>query len=60
MTYYRKCPSCGACLDPGERCDCKEEAALSAANTQDGNAEKMPVQHNSASILPETKEDCQV
>lgn len=62
MTYYRKCPSCGACLDPGEPCDCqnKEDAALSAANTQDGKAEKMPVQHNSASILPETKEDCQV
>lgn len=57
---YRICPYCGAHLDPNERCDCKEEAALSAANTQDGKAEKMPVQHNSASILPETKEDCQV
>lgn len=20
--YYRKCPDCGAYLDPGERCDC--------------------------------------
>lgn len=59
---YRICPYCGAALDPCEICDCqdKEDAALSAANTQDGKAEKMPTQHNSASILPETKEDCQV
>ena len=24
---YRKCPYCGASLDPGEICDCKKEAA---------------------------------
>ena len=24
---YRKCPFCGANLDPGEICDCKEKAA---------------------------------
>jgi hypothetical protein len=24
---YRKCPYCGANLDPGEICDCKKEAA---------------------------------
>lgn len=24
MPYYRTCPHCGAHLDPGERCDCKE------------------------------------
>ena len=23
-TYYWTCPYCGANLDPGERCDCKE------------------------------------
>jgi len=22
MSYYRKCPECGANLDPGETCDC--------------------------------------
>ena len=22
MSYYRTCPSCGAHLDPDERCDC--------------------------------------
>ena len=27
--YYRKCPDCGANLDPDERCDCdKEEGAV--------------------------------
>lgn len=25
MSYYKECPHCGAALDPGERCDCKEE-----------------------------------
>ena len=25
MSYYRVCPLCGAALDPGERCDCREE-----------------------------------
>ena len=25
MAYCNKCPLCGAYLDPGERCDCKEE-----------------------------------
>lgn len=24
---YRKCPYCGANLDPGEKCDCNENAA---------------------------------
>ena len=31
--YYRKCPDCGANLDPDERCDChviEEGAALLA------------------------------
>lgn len=25
MAYYRTCPDCGAHLDPGEECDCKDE-----------------------------------
>lgn len=24
MSYYRTCPHCGAHLDPGERCDCRD------------------------------------
>lgn len=26
MSYYRECPYCHAHLDPGERCDCQDEA----------------------------------
>lgn len=25
MSYFRECPLCGSCLDPGERCDCMEK-----------------------------------
>lgn len=25
MAVYKECPYCGAHLDPGERCDCKEQ-----------------------------------
>lgn len=24
--YYHTCPECGANLDPGEKCDCTDEA----------------------------------
>lgn len=24
MSYYNTCPDCGAHLDPGERCDCRD------------------------------------
>lgn len=43
MSYYRTCPNCGANLDPGEVCDCrdKESAAQGAANTQDGGVEQI-------------------
>ena len=23
MAFYKKCPNCGANLDPGEKCDCE-------------------------------------
>ncbi len=26
MAYYRICPHCGGSLDPGEKCDCEEQA----------------------------------
>lgn len=43
MSYYRTCPLCGAALDPGERCDCreKEEALAGAENTGEGKAEQI-------------------
>ena len=25
MALYKKCPICGANLDPGEKCDCQSE-----------------------------------
>lgn len=25
MAYFDTCPDCGAHLDPGEHCDCREE-----------------------------------
>lgn len=28
MAYYNICSICGANLDPGERCDCKEEKKI--------------------------------
>lgn len=34
--YFRECPRCGAHLDPGEPCDCREvekEAAPAATGT---------------------------
>ena len=41
MSVYKTCPTCGAHLDPGERCtDCKEKAADGASNTVSGKAEK--------------------
>lgn len=36
MPCYRRCPLCGAALDPGERCDCQDkETAPGATNSGD-------------------------
>lgn len=42
MSYFRTCPHCGAHLDPGEVCNCRDEekTAPSAANTEDGGVDK--------------------
>jgi len=34
MGYYRTCPYCGANLDPGEKCDCRDEENM---NKEDKN-----------------------
>lgn len=49
MSYYKVCPYCGSNLDPGEVCDCKKEAAASAANTDNGKVERGLHTHFSAS-----------
>ena len=28
MSYYNKCPVCGANLDPGEACNCEEQRSF--------------------------------
>lgn len=40
MSIYRTCPQCGANLDPGERCDCKEKSAVRRESTQADNPNK--------------------
>ncbi len=42
MSYYKTCPHCGAHLDPGETCDCRDnkKTALDAANIQSGMVEQ--------------------
>ena len=31
--YYRTCPDCGAHLDPGERCDCRDAKSAAPGST---------------------------
>ena len=40
MSYYTTCPTCGASLDPGEKCDCvqtKEKSTETAATVNGAN-----------------------
>ncbi len=61
MSYYRSCPICGANLDPGEACDCRDEkTAADATNIDDGKAERDLTAPNSASSVNENKEESQV
>lgn len=39
MSYWHVCPYCGAYLDPGERCDCRQSeqpAARRSADNEEG------------------------
>ena len=62
MSYYRTCPSCGAHLDPGERCDCREDekALVSATNTDKGEVEQGLTDTASASYDPRNGGNLQV
>ena len=44
---YRRCPYCGAYLDPGERCDCQDEKELPGATNTEQPKE---TQHSSNTI----------
>ena len=35
MAYYETCPYCGASLDPGEKCDCRQNEKENRDNEQD-------------------------
>lgn len=37
MPYYKTCPDCGAHLDPGERCDCKDDTMEDCTNVGNEN-----------------------
>jgi hypothetical protein len=39
-TYYWTCPFCGANLDPGERCDCRDETPSEDYRTVQEGGEK--------------------
>ena len=56
MPYYKPCPLCGAALDPGEICDCREEkkTAPDATNIESGEADHELSDPRSASILTNT------
>lgn len=44
--YAYICPDCGAYLDPGEQCDCKEKAVPGGTNTEGGMEEKPTININ--------------
>ena len=61
MPYYRKCPLCGATLDPGERCDCQDkEKTAPVLEHRDGQAESELLHPQSASIVQRNKGGNQV
>lgn len=54
---YRKCPLCGANLDPGEKCDCEGKTVVNAANTDNGKVENGFQTNISTTILPKIGEE---
>ena len=40
MALYKKCPICGANLDPGEKCDCKSETSTDDKENDLNNKKK--------------------
>ena len=47
MAFYKKCPDCGANLDPGEKCDCSNNNDSFCVETDQRNAiQRNPTQRN--------------
>lgn len=42
MSYFKTCPDCGAHLDPGEPCDCREgkKTTASCAKAEGGRVKQ--------------------
>lgn len=45
MPYYNTCPYCGAHLDPGERCDCRDRQDDPPPTLTPKNNFKEDIQH---------------
>lgn len=50
MAYYIPCPACGANLDPGEECDCKNEKG--AVPTKLGGSVQPTIRKDDIEIHP--------
>lgn len=52
MNYFKTCPYCGANLDPGEVCDCRDKAKTpaGAANAGEGRVEHVDHDVSTSSI----------
>ena len=57
--YYKICPSCGAHLDPGERCDCQDEKRATRCCEHRAAHTEMSNRTISASIVQAGKGGCQ-
>ena len=57
--YYKICPSCGAHLDPGERCDCQDEKRAARCCEHRASHTEMSNRTISASIVQAGKGGCQ-
>lgn len=55
MKYFRTCPYCHANLDPGERCDCREQQEVNAAGAAYQNERKsaLPVTERRVTVTVE-------
>lgn len=53
MAYYRECPTCGAHLDPGERCDCAEKAKKRTAKEAGTTPETIKLTWEAPSLAKE-------